>query len=218
MAAGETSITDIAARVAEPTNKIAVYLQRLETYYGLIERKTPLLLRQKSETRYFIRDIFLQFWFRYIYRRQSYIERGNALFLWKLISQDLTNYQGRIFEKLCIELFLNRKVQDKLLLNFEIWEYGNFWSKKDSIEIDLIAFDKKRENLCLIECKINPKRITAAFLNEFQRKADYHLFKNFKKKRLIIWTVHRADTSIHLLCKHHGIEYLSLEDVVYTTP
>ncbi len=214
LALGETSITDIAIKLQEPTNKIAVYLNRLFTYYGLIEKRVPLLEPKQSETRYRIKDQFLKFWFRYIYKRLSYIERGNTEFLWKIIKNDFTNHQGPVFEELCTRLFLTDRVQKKLSLNFEIWEYGNFWSKKDTIEIDLIAYDKKKEHLLLIECKLNPRRITSSFINEFKVKSTYPLFQKFKTKKLVIWTKDPADKQVQSLCKQHNVLSISLDDAL----
>lgn len=213
IAAGDTRIKEVAARLKEPSNKVAVYFHRLASYYGLIEKRLPLLNPVKSEARYYLKDTLLQFWFRYIYRRMSYIEKGASRLLWNYVRDDLSNYQGAVFEGLCHTLFATDQFQNKLALPFAVWEYGRHWDGKEAVEVDMIAYDKQKQSVLIIECKLNPKRITHQFIHNFNKKSELPAFKRFSSIHRAVITLTSVASHQKQLCEKEGILVLSIDEI-----
>ncbi len=75
LASGKTSRPEIES-ITEST--VGGYLEKLEKDYQIFTKKRPVLAKATSRnTKYFIDDNFLSFWFRFIYKYNSAIEINN---------------------------------------------------------------------------------------------------------------------------------------------
>ena len=136
------------------------YLERLEKSYNLIYRYRPDGSSENSQNvRYGIKDQFLKFWFRFVYKYSSAIEIGNTEYVVSKIIADYDTYSG-----IALETFFRQKFSETGMYNV----VTNYWEKNGENEIDLIAVDDNEKKMVIAEVKRNPKKIN---LSELERKS-----------------------------------------------
>lgn len=136
------------------------YLERLEKSYNLIYRYRPYGSSENSQNvRYGIKDQFLKFWFRFVYKYSSAIEIGNTEYVVSKIIADYDTYSG-----IALETFFRQKFSETGMYNV----VTNYWEKNGENEIDLIAVDDNEKEMVVAEVKRNPRNIN---LSELERKA-----------------------------------------------
>lgn len=136
------------------------YLERLEKSYNLIYRYRPYGSSENSQNvRYGIKDQFLKFWFRFIYKYSSAIEIGNSEYVYSKIIADYDTYSGIVLEN-----FFRQKFSETGMYNV----VTNYWEKNGENEIDLIAVDDIEKEMVIAEVKRNPRKIS---LPELERKS-----------------------------------------------
>ena len=148
-------------------------MAKLETVYDLIERTKPYLSAEGTRNnRYLIKDNFLNFWFRFVYKYRSAIEFGNLEYVQQKVLADYETYSGHILER-----YFRQKYKETGLYNI----VTNYWEKGNANEIDLIAVNEVDKEVVIGECKRNPKRISlnvlqekAANIQAKQKKFNYH--------------------------------------------
>lgn len=172
-----SSIADGYTSRGDITNTTGVesggYLAKLETVYDLIERTKPYLSAEGTRNnRYLIKDNFLNFWFRFVYKYRSAIEFGNLEYVQQKVLADYDTYSGHILER-----YFRQKYKETGLYNI----VTNYWEKGNANEIDLIAVNEVDKEVVIGECKRNPKRISlnvlqekAANIQAKQKKFSYH--------------------------------------------
>lgn len=148
---------------------IGGFLNRLENDYGLIEKVKPIFSKPNSRSiKYQIKDNFLNFWFRFIYKHRSAVEIGNIDYIKNIVERDYNVYSGRILEK----YFTDKMMQDGVYSDI-----GTYWEKGNNNEIDIVAVNEFEKRLVLAEVKRNKDKIK---MNILQQKAS-SLVKNFSK-------------------------------------
>lgn len=134
------------------------HLSKLEEEYELITKKRPVLASPGSQTvRYELHDNFLKFWFRYIYKYQSYVQSGMLEALANLVKADYPTYSGLLLEKYFRELLQERH---------EYHIIGSWWestrrSADNPNEIDIVALKPGNKEAFVAEVKRNPDRFKA---------------------------------------------------------
>jgi len=155
IAQGFTRISEIDGAMERPTG---TYLQNLERNYQLIRRVQPLMARPNSKvTKYEISDHFLRFWFRFVYPFQSLIERNQLGQLRQYIEEGYATFSGR-----SLELYFQDKAWESGLYT----EIGNWWDRKGTNEIDLLAINQFTHKALAAEVKRNRKKISLDVLRE----------------------------------------------------
>ena len=77
VSAGYNTVGKIADKMKIPASTISTYCLRLEKNHQLIEKRIPVFSGGKARNgRYFLGDVFLTFWFRYIFKNSSFLEFG----------------------------------------------------------------------------------------------------------------------------------------------
>jgi AAA+ ATPase superfamily predicted ATPase len=103
IASGKTSRTEIESILQK---EVGVYLERLEKFYGVLEKFRPIDAKPQARmVKYRIKDIFLRFWFRFLYRNWSAIETSNFLYIRQVMEESLSTYKGGILEEFFRNLF-----------------------------------------------------------------------------------------------------------------
>ena len=127
------------------------YLDKLENTYDLIYRFRPYLASENSRNvKYGIKDNFLNFWFRFIYKYRSAVEIGNLNYVYEKVVDDYSTYSGFILER-----YFRQKFSETGLYNL----VTNYWEKDGRNEIDLIAVNEADREIVIGEVKRNPRRI-----------------------------------------------------------
>lgn len=136
------------------------YLDKLETSYDLIYRYRPYKASENSKNvKYGIKDNYLTFWFRFLYKYRSAVEIGNMEFVRDKIMADYTTFSGLILEK-----YFRQKYRETGRYNI----VTNYWEKDGRNEIDLIAVNDIEKEIVIGEVKCNARRIS---LNELREKS-----------------------------------------------
>lgn len=134
------------------------YLDRLENVYDILNRYRPYLASPGSRrVKYGIKDNFLNFWFRFIYKYRSAVEIGNLKYVRDKVEADYDTFSGWILERYFRQLY-----RETGLYNI----VTNYWEKDGRNEIDLIAVNEADREIVVGEIKRNKKRISLHTLEE----------------------------------------------------
>lgn len=157
IAAGKTARSEIESVLEIHTG---AYLSKLESEYALIDRHKPINAKPGSRLqKYYIRDNFLSFWFRFIYRNLSAVETGNFAYVREIVERDYSTWSGRILERFFYDLYAASGNYNRI---------GSYWERGNKNEIDLVAVNDMRKELVIAEIKANKGRINLA---ELEKKA-----------------------------------------------
>ena len=172
---GEHKIGKIASKLGIETKNLTSFIEKL-IELEVIERQVPVTEENPSKSKkglYFIKDNFFNFWFRYVFPYQSYLETEKYQFVLEKIKSELNLYASFIFEKVSIDYLLH-----KAQIPFIIQKAGRWWDKDK--EIDIVALG---ENEILFgECKYWDKPVWINVLNELIEKSKYVKWKNENRK------------------------------------
>ncbi len=189
IALGKRTPREIRDYLGLKHSDITPYLRNLlETEF--IKREIPIFEGAKSKKgRYYLKDNFAAFWFRYIYPNLSAIEEG--IFEIESIRGDYSAYMGRIFEDISRDFLIKLRRDGKAPINFT--KIGKWWHR--DVEIDIVAADERNNQILLGECKwqedVNADKILgklrekAAHLewNKERREEKYIIFARSFKNR-----------------------------------
>ena len=184
IANSNTKRSEIADYTKISYDSLWLYLENLEKIYKYIEKIHPVVKQKSVLNRYKIKDNFLFFWFRYIYKKSNLIEIWKYDELIKFILKDINNIKWFTFEKLVKKLIIKQNKQNKFLINFEkIWNYFEKWKN----EIDLLCFNENTKEVVFIECKLNHDKITEKTKTELIEKShNIDKFTDYNKQYLYI--------------------------------
>lgn len=158
IASGKTSRTEMESVLQKD---VGGYLERLENYYYIITKHRPIIAKPQSKSvRYHIQDLFLKFWFRFIYNNWSAVETSNFAYIRDLILRDLSTYKGAVLEEFFKNLFAETKQFNQI---------GSYWEHGNQNEIDLVAINDLKKLIVIGEIKLNKDR---ARVERLHKKAE----------------------------------------------
>lgn len=147
---------------------VSGYLSRLENDYSIIQAIKPVGSKPNAKVqKYEIADNFLNFWFRFIFKYQSYIEAENFKKLKEIVKRDFSMFRGKFLEKIFIEMLKEKEIFSQI---------GTYWERGNKNEIDIVAIDDIDKKVLIAECKINRQKID---LHVLKKKAE-KLMDKFK--------------------------------------
>ncbi len=157
IAAGENERGDIKSATGIEAGG---YLDKLEKTYDLLYRYRPYLASENSQNvKFGIKDNFLTFWFRFIFKYRSAVEIGNLDYVREKVLADYDTFSGWILERYFRQLY-----RETGLYNI----VTNYWEKGGNNEIDLIAVNEADKEIVIGEIKRRASRID---LHKLQEKA-----------------------------------------------
>ncbi len=158
-----------------------LYLNRLEKYFELIDRKFPITETKKSKiSRYVIKDLFLKFWFRYIYKYNYLLEIKDFEWLKNFIKEDINKFLWFTFEELVKQLLIEENL--KWNLPFQIQKIWTYFNRSGKNEIDLILLNSKEKKVLFIECKLNKDKIDKRELIKLKKKVEEErIYTSYKR-------------------------------------
>ncbi|EDP75589.1 ATP-binding protein [Hydrogenivirga sp. 128-5-R1-1] len=172
---GERKIGRIAGKLGMSTQNLTSFMERL-IELDILERKVPVTERNPEKSKkglYFIKDNFFNFWFRYVFPNQSFLETENYNLVMNKIKSDFNQYASLIFEDVCID-FLKKKN-----IHFRIERIGRWWNR--DTEIDILAWGEGK--VLFGECKYRDSRVGAEVLKELMEKSK-RVNLGFKPKEI----------------------------------
>ena len=159
IACGKTGRTEIESYLKK---KIGGYLDRLEKDYSVIESVKPINAKPNSKKqKYRIKDNFLNFWFRFIYRNRSAIEIGNFEYVKGLIKKDFNVYSGRMLELFFKELLATTGKFNKI---------GSYWEMNHRNEIDIVAVNNLKKKILIADVKLDNRKLDLKILKSKSEK------------------------------------------------
>ncbi|MFW5879743.1 MAG: ATP-binding protein [bacterium] len=170
IASGRTSRSEIESILEK---SIGGYLERLEHEYDIVKKVKPIGARKDSRNqKYTIKDNFIKFWFRFIYKYMSLVQGERFEYMTKLINREITTYAGPILEKLFIEI-MSEKSKYGLI--------GTYWEKGNKNEIDIVAIDDIKKVIYIAEVKLNKTKIK---INKLKTKTEKILL-NYREYNIV---------------------------------
>ena len=171
IAAGNNSRSEIENAIG---SDVGGYLSKLEGEYRLVSKDLPVCERKSNRNvHYTLKDNFLRFWFRFVWKYQSLIELRAYGRLQDVIFRDYRTFSGKALEDY---------YRHKFAESGKFTKIGNWWDRKGQNEIDIVAIDDLAKTISFCEVKRNGERIDLGALSEkaeaFHRAtgdyADYH--------------------------------------------
>lgn len=154
IAAGNYTISDIAKAANISTSNLPIYLKSLIAL-GMIERRIPATVppqqrRNSKRSRYYLRDSYLRFYFRFVEPNLEMIEFGQATLLWQRLEEQFNSFVGiTAWEELCREWVLYQA--NLAQLPFPVELVGSHWNAE--AQIDVVAINWREKTILLGECK-----------------------------------------------------------------
>ncbi len=170
IAAGNHSREDIAAASAIPTTSLSHYLNRLLDLQ-MVERRAPATVpparsRTSRHNRYFLRDPYLRFYYRFVDPNLHLIEQGLSRRLWTSLEEQFRAFVAASFEELCRE-WVPAQAQSGML-PFDPEVIGSHWAA--NAQVDVVAINWKKKQILLGEAKWGGDPVGRGVLRELMDK------------------------------------------------
>lgn len=218
VALGKTTKNEIYNYTGININSLGAFLNNLENFYELIERKIPILEKKSASklSHYKIKDHFLSFWFRFIYKKNYLVEIKNWPALLDYIAKDLDNYLGPAFEDLIKDYLIEQNNSDGGIFNFD--QIGSFWKRADASgdnkEIDVIAANLAEKSALIGECKLDYRHLDQALIDRLLDKIKLIVKLKNCQKNYYFFTLEKISENKKKLLDRSGFKALSLSDIL----
>jgi len=207
-------MSDIAKTVNIPVTNLTKYLYELEKKKRLIERQLPVNTSDDAKSkfgRYFIRNYFENFWFRFIQPDIINFEMGEYDKMLVTISDKLSEYVNSRLGIFVREIFhdYQKSPYIQYLFPFEITSVGSVWNRRDTIEIVVVSEPARAvlyANLVLQDEPLNKYDVNLASTQFFKFK---NLYSNYSKRYLLI-TKNGLDEGAEAFCKQKNITTIDI--------
>jgi len=206
---GKENVKEIADFTGIDTNTLPAYIKRLDELLELLERKDPVLGKERLG-RYGLKDNFFNFWYKFIFPNQTALNLGNIKIVDDNIKENLNAHVGRVFEGICKELFITyiNKEISSYTIDFE--NIGNWWNRTGE-EIDIVGYNHKTRRILVGEVKWTNDPVDIGVVDDLMRKFKFINFTGEYKFLFISKNgfTERALTRI----KEINAIHLNLEDI-----
>jgi len=166
IAFGKHRVSEIAQFAGIEAKDMPKYLRTLISL-DLVKREIPITESERSKkARYYIKDNFFHFWFRFVKPNRGRIEIGTFEMDWNAFNA----YVGRAFEEMAKEFLIELNKRGKLPFKFE--RIGRWWHKNE--EIDLVALNEREKKVLFVEVKWKElnERKARGILKDLEMKSE----------------------------------------------
>jgi uncharacterized protein len=212
IAAGHHEREAVAAYSAVKSAALSHYLPRLLDL-RFVERRipatTPLTeLTTSRKTRYYLRDPFLRFYYRFLDPNLHLLDGSLSHRLWQMIEDNFRAFVALTFEEICLEWTTRQAQRGKL--PFAADNVGAHWSA--TVQVDLVAINWRERQILLEECKWEDAPVGRRILTELIAEKTAKVLADLPGDNAE-WTVHYAffawkaftDAARELAGKHGAI-------------
>lgn len=187
LAAGNHKVSQLAGDLQLSSSTLSPYLKTLMDL-DLVEKRVPITEKQPEKSRkglYFIKDHFIEFWFRFVYAYKGELELENRAYVVEKLNKNfIDNHVSFVFED------ISRDVLAMLCKDGEIpftpSKIGAYWSS--NIEIDVAAIDEEHKEMILGECKYRKMPIDQDVYFQLKEKALKMVDGKEYLKRFVIFS------------------------------
>ncbi len=174
IASGKNKINEISNTMNYNSNELSPYIDKLISM-DIIEKEYPLLNKKRGSFIYRIKSNYFNFYFKYIFENQSYIENNEYDYVKFLINKNINEYISSIFEGISIQFI---KEYSEKILNSKIVSIGKWWGNnknkqkgKGIEEIDIMGIDNQNNNI-YCEVKYRNSKVGLDIFENLKRKAS----------------------------------------------
>ncbi|MEM7536320.1 MAG: ATP-binding protein, partial [Chloroflexota bacterium] len=177
IAHGKHGRNDIASVTRLSSTSLSHYLKRL-VELELVERRipatVPLSKRKNSrQGRYFLKDAYLRFYYRFVDANLHLIEQGLTQRLWNSMQTLFRAFVAETFEDLCRTWTLAQAQRNQLPIMPDV--IGSHWAS--DAQIDVVAINWETKELLLGEAKWGDKPVGRSVITELIVKTPKVLAK-----------------------------------------
>lgn len=171
IAAGHHARERIAEYAVVPSTSLSHYLPRL-LELGLVERRisatVPLAKRPTTRaSRYYLRDPYLRFHYRFVEPNLHLIEQGLSRRLWQNMDEQFRAFVADAFEGLCRTWVLAQAQRGQLPFEPEV--VGSHWAP--DAQVDVVAINWQERQILLGEAKWGEGQVGREVIRTLVEKA-----------------------------------------------
>ena len=173
VASGFHQWSDIAKMSGLAETALGHYLKVLQEL-EFIERREPVLAGPKSKNgRYYVRDHFLRFYYRFVMPHIGSIERGYQEVAANKIYAELRPFLGEhVFEELCREWVWAAAMAEQLEFVPEL--VGSYWRthRGKKVQLDVVAAAPRQKRLLIGEAKWGRQKVGRHLLTDLIKRSQ----------------------------------------------
>ena len=173
IASGFHTWSDIVKMVGIKETNLGHYLSILQEL-ELVEKRLPILSKPSSKKgRYYIRDPFFRFYYRFIVPQLGPIARGYQEAVVKKIWAELRGFIGEhVFEVLCREWVWTAAMNGTL--DFVPEQVGSYWRRYrgQGVQLDVVAAAPREKRLLIGEAKWGRGQISRKILTDLIQRSQ----------------------------------------------
>lgn len=218
IASGATRSKEIAEKAGMDPTSVTRYLRTLERL-GIVERSVPFGENAQTSKRgsYKIADACFDFWFRFVMPKVSDVEGGlGSVVANRLPEQQLSDYLGHRFERLCAEWMLEQAAAGQLPIAASA--VGSWWgpnpAKREQDDIDVLAADREQKLLVIGECKYRESFDETSEIDDLDSKRD--LIRGYHASHLYLFSKRAVSVATAEKCAHRSDVHLITLEEIYT--
>lgn len=172
---GNHKLNKIASMLSQDTSSLMPYLSTL-IELGFVEKRIPVTEKNPERSRkglYFISDLFIRFWFHYVYPYKGELELDNMQIVLDEMNKDFVEkFVAFVYEDICKNIFQNLCMKRKI--HFVCSRIGSYWLNDidGNTEIDVMAIDHQNKQIFAGECKFHTKPVDASVYFSLKNKVE----------------------------------------------
>lgn len=178
IAQGRTRINGIADVTGLESGAISNLLASLVSL-GIVKRQTPVTDGEKSrKSIYEICDFYFRFWYAFVFRNRSLIERGLGSLLYEeRVKGQLSQFMETVYETISLDYLFTQK--GRKCLPFIPEKIGRWWGNnpltRREEEVDIVATGQDEILFC--ECKWQNQKVDCSVLSDLVAKSAHFAYK-----------------------------------------
>ena len=152
-----TGITERGMLESVLGKSIGGYLEKLESEYDIIKRIKPVNSRKDGRIqKYIIKDNFIRFWFRFIFKYWGLIEAGQFEALKKHVYRDIQLYSEPMLKEFIM----------KLRSDVTYGNAGTYWERGNQNIIDIVTINDLDKKIYISDVSLNENNINIESLKK----------------------------------------------------
>ncbi|WP_320128603.1 ATP-binding protein [uncultured Sphaerochaeta sp.] len=213
IATGSSRLNDIAQKIHEEQTKCSKYIKTLKDM-KLVDKVTPCGEKDSSKkTIYQITDNFFLFWYHFIFANKSYYELLGDDEAAQEIHDNLSDYMGHVFEKICTQYLIRLAKQRRL--PFVPHTMGRWWGSKPKTrkedDIDILALDTSGQSAIFCECKYRNKMFGMDQYKDFFNATA--IFTEPVNRFYYLFSKSDFTQEVKALAQQDGVKLVGLDDL-----
>ncbi len=188
IAMGNHKLGKMASYLGISQSNLTKYIKTLIDM-DIIERQLPVTEKNPEKSKkglYFIKDNFIEFWFKFVYPYKNYLEMENTDYVLNKIKNNfIDNHVSFVYEKVCLEKIW--QMNESNMFGFKILKLGKWWNRKD--EIDIVGYNDETKDIIFGECKYLDIEVDVdVFFDLIDKARKVQWSKNNRKEHFIIFS------------------------------